>query len=1116
LRTLSSDIEALSLRTIPIEIEAMPVMDTATATSVSNVVEEDLLSGIWTIIVSARSELLLFIVAMAVYFVLFMQRTPKVPNQQEKKKTSKQNFNEEEYPTDAYAKTADLSPQERANVEEALCSAFGNSDYRSVLRCWNTMKKFETAPSVSLAHVVESMQRFNKDTPFILRELKGFLKKFPSEGDASCLKDLLESLAKRLDSDLVEKIVDMLPSVNLKMDANSYEILLGMYFTTRNFQDVKDLVSRMKNEKVPFTTRASMVVIKTALKSNNFEDAVKCFRDLKASWTTSSPSMAPMHVVSQLIELACKEHRLSEFLPELRGMDVSTEVLNNMLAECVRQRDVMLTTSVEKFGNEQGVHFTDVTYGLLIKGLATDPTRVRALFNKALENNVEASQDLVNAVLSVSAQTNNVEMADKLYAHMKPEQLPVLSAFIRFYADGEQFEKACDVYENDILRLHGSTEDRRSPHMDARMERSLMNAALKCNRSHLANTLLSSSPSDIAKHITMIRNCAAEKDLKGAVSVFTSLEQSCVDLNPVIYNTVLDACVECRDLKAAEKWMQKMKEADMNDVVSFNTIIKAHLQHGNFEKARSLIDEMKKEGLQPNRVTFNELMNAMACKGGNAARKYMWDIIDEMAAADVKPNQVTISILLKNLNSYSSEAEIKKTMDLINTMDEPMDEVLLSSVVEACVRIGKPDLLEAKLKQLQGTTAITINGSHTYGSLIKAYGHARDIDGIWRCWKEMRSRHIKPTSVTLGCMVEAISNNGDTEGAFDLIHQIQDDEQCRGALNSVIYCSILKGFTRERKMDRVWAVYQEMVDWNIELSIVTYNTIIDACARCGRMENLPKILENMRTNCVKPNVITYSTMLKGHCQNGNVQEGFAMLEQMKTVAKLKPDEIVYNSLLDGCAQNSLVDEGLRLLDEMQREGVQPSNFTLSILVKLMNRARRLEQAFSIVEEITSKYQFRPNVHVYTNLIQACVSNQQVSRGMGVLEEMIKERVTPESRTYSILVRTSMARGAFEQAVGLLRGALGLPDALPFLQKSHAACWNLESGLINETLSNLAERGHAQDLANPLLTSIRQNAPKVRVDAGTQRRVMDNLGFVKQPLPAQSKGKGKGAWDRDRW
>merc|ERR1719253_2386996 len=110
------------------------------------------------------------------------------------------------------------------------------------------------------------------------------------------------------------------------------------------------------------------------------------------------------------------------------------------------------------------------------------------------------------------------------------------------------------------------------------------------------------------------------------------------------------------------------------------------------------------------------------------------------------------------------------------------------------------------------------------------------------------------------------------------------------------------------------------------------------------MDRLPKIMENMKESHIKPNVITYSTMLKGHCQNGNVQEGFAILERMKKEAHLKPDEIVYNSLLDGCAQNNLVDEGLRLLEEMQHEGVTPSNFTLSILVKLMNRARRLDRA----------------------------------------------------------------------------------------------------------------------------------------------------------------------------
>merc|ERR1719428_59173 len=323
----------------------------------------------------------------------------------------------------------------------------------------------------------------------------------------------------------------------------------------------------------------------------------------------------------------------------------------------------------------------------------------------------------------------------------------------------------------------------------------------------------------------------------------------------------------------------------MIDVVSFNTLIKAHLQLGHFAKGRALMEQMKREGLQPNKVTFNEFINAMIAKGRSWGFPEIWGIVEEMQEADVKPNRVTCSILLKCLNAHTNMHDITRTMDLINTMDEPMDEVLLSSVVEACVRIGKVDLLESQLKNLRNS-GCSINGSHTYGSLIKAYGHAKDIEGMWRCWKEMRSRHIKPTSITLGCMVEAVVSNGDTEGAFELIHQLQDDDQCREALNSVIYCSVLKGFTREKKLQRVWAVYEEMLRNHVDLSVVTYNTIIDACTRCGRMDQVRDILDDMKANHIKPNVITYSTMLKGHCHAGDIQSAFLILEDMKKNTKL--------------------------------------------------------------------------------------------------------------------------------------------------------------------------------------------------------------------------------------
>ena len=61
---------------------------------------------------------------------------------------------------------------------------------------------------------------------------------------------------------------------------------------------------------------------------------------------------------------------------------------------------------------------------------------------------------------------------------------------------------------------------------------------------------------------------------------------------------------------------------------------------------------------------------------------------------------------------------------------------------------------------------------------------------------------------------------------------------------------------------------------------------------------------------------------------------------MKRDGHFTPDEIMYNSILDGCTKQRNVSEALRVLEEMKSSGIRPSNYTLSILVKL--RRPRME------------------------------------------------------------------------------------------------------------------------------------------------------------------------------
>merc|ERR1719440_1856417 len=239
-------------------------------------------------------------------------------------------------------------------------------------------------------------------------------------------------------------------------------------------------------------------------------------------------------------------------------------------------------------------------------------------------------------------------------------------------------------------------------------------------------------------------------------------------MNSMIYNCLLDACVQCRDTSGAQEHFQQMKELGFVDVVSYNTMLKSYLAAGKVDDASKLLEEMTARGLAANKVTYNELLNA---KVQNKDRRGMWKLVEQMQAVNVTPNSVSCSILLKSLTVNSHKSDVSRTMDLIDRMEEPMDEVLFSSVIEACIRVGQLDLLSVKMRKYAQQGGLLALTAPTYGSMIKAYGQARDVERIWELWTEMRKRQVKPTAITLGCMVDALVMNQNVEDAFSLVHK---------------------------------------------------------------------------------------------------------------------------------------------------------------------------------------------------------------------------------------------------------------------------------------------------------------------------------------------------------
>ena len=51
------------------------------------------------------------------------------------------------------------------------------------------------------------------------------------------------------------------------------------------------------------------------------------------------------------------------------------------------------------------------------------------------------------------------------------------------------------------------------------------------------------------------------------------------------------------------------------------------------------------------------------------------------------------------------------------------------------------------------------------------------MQGVWAAWRDLRTRHIQITYVTVGCMAEALATNADPDGGYELIHEVLNDPE---------------------------------------------------------------------------------------------------------------------------------------------------------------------------------------------------------------------------------------------------------------------------------------------------------------------------------------------------
>ncbi|XP_019424230.1 PREDICTED: pentatricopeptide repeat-containing protein At4g16835, mitochondrial [Lupinus angustifolius] len=188
---------------------------------------------------------------------------------------------------------------------------------------------------------------------------------------------------------------------------------------------------------------------------------------------------------------------------------------------------------------------------------------------------------------------------------------------------------------------------------------------------------------------------------------------------------------KCGDLKDAWKLFIQIPR---KDIVTWNAMISGYAQHGAGEKALSLFDEMKIEGMKPDWITFVAVL--LACNHAglvNLGIQY-FDIMVKDFGIKARPEHYACMVDLLGRSGRLSQA-----VDLIKSMPFKPHPAIYGTLLGAC-RIHKNlHLAEFAAKNLLDLDPTSATG---YVQLANVYAAQNRWDSVARIRRSMKDNNV--------------------------------------------------------------------------------------------------------------------------------------------------------------------------------------------------------------------------------------------------------------------------------------------------------------------------------------------------------------------------------------
>lgn len=514
--------------------------------------------------------------------------------------------------------------------------------------------------------------------------------------------------------------------------------------------------------------------------------------------------------------------------------------------------------------------------------------------------------------------------------------------------------------------------------------------------------------------VQMYGNCASVEDAQAA---FDRVGKP----NLYSWNLLMKAYVENRRFTKAKTVFTTMPQ---RDVVSWSTMIAACAQFGHGEEALELFQQMQREGVKPNVVTFVCVLDAYA---GLADLEEAEEVHAHIIDSGFEQNLIVANALI---NMYGKRGYVNTARKVFDRMNE-RDRVSWNSMIAAYAQndYGKEALELFRQMQVEGikpnkisfvsavnacaSPALLEEGKNIHSAifdsgfvqdvvvgtaLVTMYGKCGSLHDARIIFREMPVRNL----VSWNAMIAACIQNGQAVEALDLFHQMQAEGL---KPDKITFICALHACGSLGALQDGQEIHSAIMTRGYQRDVGVGTALVNMYGKCGSLGESRSVFHRIRER----NVVSWGVMIVACVENGHGREALDLFRQRR-LDGIKPDKVTFICLLDACISIAALEDGREIHAAIIDCGFEQDTVTWTALINMYGKCGSLHDAKSVFNRM-----FQQDVVSWSAMIDACAQNGHGKEALELFHQMQLDGINPNSITFLSLLIACRHAGLLERA-----------------------------------------------------------------------------------------------------